>query len=163
MSDQPVPVMTFPQEGGCQCGAVRYAVTVQPISLYCCHCTNCQAQGGSAFAMSMLVPRDGFAFIKGKPVRYDFVADSGNKKIGWCCPECGVRLMHDTEGRDSVTVRAGTLDDARALSPVGHIWTRSAQAWMRFEHDELVYEKAPEDGYAALKSKWASQQARAAG
>lgn len=113
--------------------------------------------------MSMLVPREGFAFIKGEPKPFYFVADSGKKKIGWCCPECGVRLMHDTEGRESVTIRAGTLDGARDLAPVGHIWTRSAQAWMKFDQAELVYDKAPEDGYAALKAKWASQQGLAAG
>ncbi|MBR9826435.1 MAG: GFA family protein [Alphaproteobacteria bacterium] len=158
MSASAIKAMTFPREGGCQCGAVRYAVTVEPTALYCCHCTNCQSQGGSAFAMSMLVPRSGFAFIKGEPKAFHFVADSGKRKIGWYCPECGGRLMHDTEGRDSVTVRAGTLDGAQDLAPVGHIWTRSAQAWMAFDETDLVYEKAPTDGYAALKAKWASQQ-----
>jgi len=163
MPEQAMSAMSFPREGGCQCGAVRYAVTCEPTALYCCHCTNCQAQGGSAFAMSMLVPRDGFAFIKGEPKRFDFVADSGNGKTGWCCPDCGVRLMHDTEGRDSITVRAGTLDGAGELRPVGHIWTRSAQAWMKFDETDLIYEKAPEDGYTALKEKWAHQQASRAG
>ncbi|WP_439637480.1 GFA family protein [Oceanicaulis sp.] len=155
--------MHFPREGGCQCGAVRYAVTREPASLYCCHCTNCQAQSGAAFAMSMLVARDGFDFVQGEPQAYHFVADSGNRKIGWFCPDCGVRLMHDTEGRDTITVRAGTLDGAQELQPVGHIWTRSAQAWMQFDQDQLVYAQAPDDGYAALKSSWTRQQSQIPG
>jgi len=154
--------MRFPREGGCQCGAVRYAVTQEPTSIYCCHCTNCQAQSGTAFAISVLVPRGGFTFIKGQPEAYHFVAESGTSKTGWFCPDCGVRLMHDTEGRDSVTVRGGTLDGAQEIEPAGHIWTRSAQAWMTFDDTQLVYEKAPDDGYAVLKSRWARQQSHAA-
>lgn len=154
--------MNLPSQGGCQCGQVRYEVTEAPTALYCCHCTNCQAQGGSAFAISLLAPRSGFAFTQGEPKAYHFVADSGKKKIGWFCPDCGVRLMHDTEGRDSVTVRGGTLDEAKDLMPTGHIWTRSAQAWMKFDDTSLVYEKAPDDGYEALKRQWARQQLDAA-
>lgn len=163
MSERPIPALPIPAKGGCQCGAVRYAVTTEPTALYCCHCTNCQSQGGSAFAMSLLVPREGFAVTRGTPKAFHFRAESGTAKTGWYCPDCGVRLMHDTAGRDSITVRAGTLDAAGTLHPVGHIWTRSAQAWMKFDATDLVYDKAPVDGYTALKEKWAQQQASIAG
>ena len=50
--------VVLPLEGGCQCGAVRYAISAAPLTLYCCHCTECQAQSSSAFGMSMLVDYD---------------------------------------------------------------------------------------------------------
>ena len=28
--------------GGCACGAIRYDVTAEPYTAYCCHCNACQ-------------------------------------------------------------------------------------------------------------------------
>ena len=33
-----------PLTGGCQCGAVRYAVSSDPVALYICHCRECRKQ-----------------------------------------------------------------------------------------------------------------------
>ena len=48
--------MNFPQSGGCQCGTVRYEITGPPTTVYACHCTECQTQSGSAFAMAAVIP-----------------------------------------------------------------------------------------------------------
>lgn len=39
-----------PYSGGCLCGALRYRVTAEPLTLYACHCTDCQRRTGTAFA-----------------------------------------------------------------------------------------------------------------
>ena len=36
--------------GGCQCGAVRYALHEQPTDPHICHCRMCQKAFGSFFA-----------------------------------------------------------------------------------------------------------------
>ena len=59
--------MRLPLTGGCQCGGVRYEIKAAPLSLYVCHCTECQRQSGSAFALSLAVPRDAFAVVRGTP------------------------------------------------------------------------------------------------
>lgn len=33
-----------PITGGCQCGAVRYEITLSPLALYVCHCRECRKQ-----------------------------------------------------------------------------------------------------------------------
>lgn len=48
--------MSFPQSGGCQCGAIRYEISGPPAAVYACHCTECQKQSGSAFAMAAVIP-----------------------------------------------------------------------------------------------------------
>lgn len=41
--------------GGCLCGAIRYRVLSEPLTVHACHCTDCQRRAGSAFALSMFV------------------------------------------------------------------------------------------------------------
>ena len=50
------------QEGGCQCGAIRYQLLRAPAALYACHCRDCQKQSSSAFGLSMWVERDAIEF-----------------------------------------------------------------------------------------------------
>ena len=55
MSASARSVVAFPQHGGCLCGDLRYSLAEDPLTLYVCHCTDCQRQTGSSFALSMLV------------------------------------------------------------------------------------------------------------
>src|SRR5271167_2502735 len=59
--------MKFPQSGGCQCGAIRYEITGPPAAVYACHCTECQRQSGSAFAMAAVIPQAHFRIVAGQP------------------------------------------------------------------------------------------------
>ena len=54
-------------------------------------------------------------------------------------------------------IRAGTLDDTSWLKPVGHIWTKSAQPWVKFDDGTLLYDGQPPD-FAALSEAWQAQQ-----
>ena len=40
----------FRLTGGCQCGAVRYALLEEPTGAHICHCRMCQKAFGSFFA-----------------------------------------------------------------------------------------------------------------
>jgi hypothetical protein len=62
--------MDFPQPGGCQCGAIRYEITGPPAAVYACHCTECQKQSGSAFAMAAVIPQEHFCITKGSDSTY---------------------------------------------------------------------------------------------
>lgn len=45
----------FPMQGGCACGHLRYSLLLPPLIVHCCHCTACQRQLGSAFAINAIV------------------------------------------------------------------------------------------------------------
>ncbi len=51
--------------GGCQCGAVRYALLTQPDNPHICHCRMCQKAFGSYFAPLAGVPLDKFEITRG--------------------------------------------------------------------------------------------------
>ena len=48
----------FPIEGGCTCRAVRYRLLSRPLFVHCCHCTWCQRETGSAFALNAMIEAD---------------------------------------------------------------------------------------------------------
>ena len=45
----------FPMEGGCSCGLLRYRIAQAPIVIHCCHCTACQRETGTAFAINAII------------------------------------------------------------------------------------------------------------
>ena len=148
-----VTLPAFPISGGCQCGAVRYALKAPPLTFYFCHCTECQRQSSSAFGQSMRV-RLADIDVTGHVARYARPADRGSPFLGDFCPACGTRLIHrrDAYGQE-VSLKAGTLDETSWLVPAGHIWTRSKQAWMVFGEGELLYERQPQS-FDGLRARW---------
>lgn len=146
--------MPAPYSGGCQCGAVRYQVTVEPLTLYRCHCTDCQKQSGSAFGLSMVVPIEGFVIVQGAPNSFQKIAESGNPSTCHYCPSCGTRLYHQRDANPGVcVVKPGTLDDTSWLAPIGNMWTRSAQPGSEIDPEMVNYEKNPE-GFDELIARW---------
>ena len=85
----------FPVEGGCQCGAVRYRLKASPLSVYNCHCKDCQRYSGAAWSMSMIVRDGDFEVLSGEVERYDRRADSGNVIAMNFCRHCHTWLWND--------------------------------------------------------------------
>jgi hypothetical protein len=142
--------------GGCQCGKIRYEIQGEPLTLYLCHCKECQKQSSSAFGMSLTVPRDAVVLVQGEPKAWTRGADSGREVTCLFCDRCGTRLFHKrTYSKETINVKAGTLDDTSWLRPVGNIWTRSAQPWVSISDQMLNYEGQPED-VQPLWEKWNS-------
>lgn len=138
--------MSAPYSGGCQCGQVRYEIRAEPLTLYVCHCKECQKQSSSAFGMSMPVPRKSVVLVKGQPKQWRRTSDNGREVSCSFCSNCGTRLFHNPARNDEITnIKPGTLDDTSWLKPVGSLWTRSAQTWLPQDRDMLNYEAQPDD------------------
>jgi len=132
--------------GGCKCGAVRYEIEGEPLKIYACHCTICQRQSGSAFGMAVVFDRRALRMTGGEPAHF---LRPGHGRTFRCyfCPACGTRIYHQwfTEAGDFpfLSIKPGTLDDARWVRPGSHVWTRNAQRWIRFAADDVVFEGQP--------------------
>ena len=62
-----------PPEGGCTCGHVRYQLTSDPLIVHCCHCSWCQRQTGSAFAINALFVAEHGSWNRSSKVGYDIL------------------------------------------------------------------------------------------
>ncbi|KAJ3945748.1 uncharacterized protein N0V96_004088 [Colletotrichum fioriniae] len=57
----------FPLTGGCACGNIRYSLNAPPMVVHCCHCTSCQRETGTAFALNAVVEGDEVTLLPSKP------------------------------------------------------------------------------------------------
>ncbi len=113
------------QEGGCQCGEVRYRIETGPWTLYACHCSECRKQSASAFGLSLQVDRDSFVLLSGSPKSWTRPTDSGRSLTCLFCPTCGSRVWHEmSPTSERITVKGGSLDEPPDLAEAIHIWTR---------------------------------------
>ena len=147
------------QEGGCQCGAIRYRLLRAPVALYACHCQDCQKQSSSAFGLSMWVERDAIEFMGDEPRIYRTSGDSGRDKICAFCANCGTRLYHAggstrAEGSTTLSMKAGTLDDTSMVEPTCHMWTKRAQPWMAPVLERDCCFEADPDSEETLRAQW---------
>lgn len=131
--------------GGCQCGAVRYESSGEPQALYVCHCAECRKQSASAFGMSLLVPRSGFRVAKGEPKYWTRLANSGRRVDCAFCPDCGSRLWHEREGiADTITLKAGSLDDPVDMAEAIHIWVSRKLPGVVIPDSAVQYPEEPD-------------------
>jgi hypothetical protein len=156
--------MPDPNLGGCLCGAIRYRFRGEPVTLYVCHCTDCQKQSASAFGMSLTILKTRLELLQGTPLTYTKTfPDDGRQKFAKFCGDCGSRVWTEfTKAPHIVNVRAGTLDDTRWLDPVAHIWTASAQPWLQIPTDLPSFAREPEDKMALVEAWKARKRQRAA-
>jgi hypothetical protein len=128
-------------EGGCACGAVRYRLGSTPMFVHCCHCRDCQRQTGSAFVINALIETDRITLLSGEPEPVAVPTASGRPHAIYRCSACRTALWSDYGGRPALRfVRVGTLDDAAALAPDVHIFTRSKLPWVRLPEAVPAFE-----------------------
>ena len=142
--------------GQCQCGNIHYQINGEPLTLYACHCRDCQAQSASAFGMSMRVAVDDFELTAGKLKFWSTTADDGSVKHCAFCPECGTRIYHASDDpTDSIGVKAGSLDNILQLAPIAHIWTKRAHHWLDLEKPGAIICQGQPDDFSEIIDAWA--------
>lgn len=119
-------------EGGCTCRQLRYRMRSRPMFVHCCHCSWCQRETGSAFALNAMIEADRVELMAGEPQIVFTPTNSGKGQKIARCPACKVALWSNYAGAgDSVRfVRVGTLDEPGQFPPDIHIFTASRQPWV---------------------------------
>ena len=124
--------MSFPLEGGCDCGSIRYRMNTAPLVVHCCHCRWCQRESGASFALNAMIEADRVISLRSEPDLVDTPSQSGRGQQVARCPSCRIALWSHYSGAGPLVafVRVGTLDNPDMLPPDIHIYTESKQSWI---------------------------------
>jgi hypothetical protein len=136
-------------DGGCTCRQVRYRMTTRPLFVHCCHCSWCQRETGTAFALNAMIEADRVQLLQGEVIVVDVPSNSGKGQRISRCPKCAIALWSNYAGSGEAIrfVRIGTLDEPARLPPNIHIFTATKQPWLTLPAGvpaEVEYYKASE-------------------
>ena len=137
--------MSPPYLGNCLCGQVKFQLNAEPITLYACHCTDCQRRSGGVLLLSMWVSREAIEVLEGNPLLVSSIATDGRERKNKVCPACEVRLWSEPVHWPKLAIlRPGNLQQANAFRPIAHQFVRSALAWFVFPEGIVQYKTSPE-------------------
>ena len=137
--------------GGCQCGAVRFAVEGELGRASLCHCRMCQKAFGSAFGPLVSAPR-GLRWTRGAPKHFQ----SSNRATRGFCADCGTPLTFEPDV-GPVELAIGAFDDPAAITPVIQHAVESRLPWLS-DADRLPV-RGPDEAakaapyYASIRSR----------
>ncbi|WP_421723099.1 GFA family protein [Bauldia sp.] len=132
--------------GGCQCGAVRYAITGPLIDPSICHCRMCQKAFGAFYAPLVGAKRSDFTVTRGQIA----IFKSSDLAERGFCRDCGTPLTYDYVAADQINVSIGSLDDPSIARPVIQYGLEGRLPWvgdldglpgMTTENEDFPHEK----------------------
>jgi len=127
-------------EGGCQCGAVRYAIAGAPLMTALCHCGMCRRANAAPAVAWAMFKAEQVEFTNRRPAEY---ASSPEARRGFCAA-CGTPICFTAAyipGLIDMTI--GSLDRPEALPPALHYWDSKRLPWMKFADDLPKYPAFP--------------------
>ena len=126
--DDHAPVL----DGGCSCRQVRFRLQGRPLFVHCCHCTWCQRESGSAFALNAMIEADRVQLLAGDVDVVETPSASGKGQQISRCPRCRVAVWSNYAGASAAVrfVRVGTLDESGRTPPDIHIFTSTKLPWV---------------------------------
>jgi hypothetical protein len=112
--------------GGCQCGAIRVALSAAPLKVSICHCRMCQKASGAPFASFADIDRNDFAWTRGQPAafRSSSIAERD------FCPRCGTPLSFRRIDGPRIEIMTGAFDRPDRVIPIQQFGTESRLGWV---------------------------------
>ena len=121
------PIPPPPLKGGCL-WAARYRLTVRPLAINACHCTDCKRLSGVDAAVLLHLPRGRWCWTRARR-RVSARPPTAAARSTSCAARPAARGCGETAERcDAHLRRRRTLDDAAWAIPTSHIWAGAATA-----------------------------------
>ncbi|MFM5885148.1 MAG: GFA family protein [Novosphingobium sp.] len=118
--------MTQAYTGGCQCGRVRYRITLDAPEAYLCHCRMCQRATGGFAAAFVQVANERIEWLSSP----DLYQSSPIAERPFC-KECGTPLGFRFKNGKGSDVTLGSLDQPGAFHPTAHFGVEALhEAWL---------------------------------
>jgi hypothetical protein len=109
--------------GGCQCGAVRFAVETPLGRASICHCRMCQKANGGFFGA--FVGGANLRWTRGAPAHFQ----SSNKVARGFCAACGTPLTFEWN-KMGAELAIGAFDDPAKIPPVIQMDFANRMPWL---------------------------------
>ncbi len=107
--------------GGCLCGGVRYRVQGPLRDVIFCHCSRCRRTHGH-FSAYTACAREDLELVDTRGLRW-YELDQSRRGF---CAECGASVFWEREGRSTISISAGTVDEPTGLRSGEHVYVADA-------------------------------------
>ncbi len=115
-------------EGGCLCGAVRFAAIGQPKGVYWCHCKSCRKHSGAPVSVFVAFEHANYTVTKGQITKFD---SSPGRTIRGFCARCGSTLTCETVRLPTEAhFHVGAFDQAERFQPSRHVFPDERLPWL---------------------------------
>ena len=129
--------------GGCYCGSLRYESIGDVEASIQCHCRECQYITGGNPNVIMIMPLNGFEFVKGIPKTFKR-KDIENAVTRLFCENCGTGIGTKNPNRpNSIILKVGTFDNPSIFKPDIAIFTIDKQKFHYIEDGLKSFERRP--------------------
>ena len=161
---------TYPLTGRCPCSHVTYELSSSPLIVHACHCTYCQRETGSSFALNAIY-EPSLVTLTGSATDSSLLhvpipsASSPSGQTMVRCPKCyTVVWSHYAAGGPLKIIRVGTIDGVLdeegryvangGLKPHAHIFAgeEKRHRWFGIPAGSVVYE-----GYGPREEYWPAE------
>ena len=127
------------RNAACRCGQLRIACTGEPTRVSVCHCRNCKARSGSAFAAQVRFLADR-VHTEGEPKTWQQAGDNGNVTDFFFCGECGSTLwFHNRPHRDTYAVPIGNFEPGHGFEPRFSVYEERQEPWVSIIGDAIEH------------------------
>ncbi len=137
--------------GGCQCGRLRYRLSLDNRDAYLCHCRMCQRATGGVAAAFINMRNDQRTWLS-EP---EYFASSAIARRPFC-RECGTPLGFEYPDADRCDITVGSLDDPTGFKPTSHFGAEAIlEDWLDTRH----LDRMRCDEYPLLVERWEKAKA----
>jgi hypothetical protein len=112
--------------GGCQCGAVRYALHAIPAKPCICHCCMCQKAAGNLFGSFAGIACEDFELTRGELASFQ----SSDLAEHVFCAKCGTPLAYRYVDGSRISVTIGSLDEPKRMKPLAQYGVEGRLPWL---------------------------------
>ena len=129
--------------GGCYCSCLRYESVGDIEASIQCHCRECQYITGGNPNVIIIMPLNGFEFVKGIPKTFKR-KDIEKAVTRLFCKNCGTGIGTKNPNRpNSIILKVGTFDDPSIFKADIAIFTIDKQKFHHIEDGLKSFEKRP--------------------
>lgn len=126
-------------QGGCLCGAIRFAITGAIRNIVYCHCSQCRKAQGSAFATNGIVETKHFTITSGSDQLTAYESSPGQTRLS--CQICSSPVISKNQSKpEQLRIRLGTIDSEISEKPQAHIFVSSKASWDQITDDLPQYD-----------------------